>query len=632
MLSLLRGAASGIVAKILLGLLVIAFAIWGVSGSILGGPGGSAVEFGSTRVGLAEFRLAYNTQLLALSRQFGQRLTDEQARMFGIEQSVLSQVVAGAVMDENARKMRLGVSSDRLASLIAEDPTFHDSTGVFSRLQLANVLQNAGIDETQFVHNRMAVAVRQQFREAVGGGSEASTAFLSAYDQFANEKRVFEYAVIDEAAAGTPTTPSEDEIAKYYEATKSNYVAPEYRKFALVKLTAEDIAKPDEVSAEDVAKEYEARKLSFTTPERRHIQRLAYADKAAADAAAAKLAGGATFDELIAESGKAETDVDLGLVKRDEIPDEKIAEAAFSLPASQPSAVIDSVFGPVLLRVTEIVPQAAKPLSEVEGEIRKDLALHAAADALFDIHDRIEDERAGGSTLQEAAQKAGLTARIVDQVDASGKAPDGTAVPDLPSQQQLLQQVFSTDVGVEADPVQIGTAGFAWYEVLATTPDRQKPLTEVHDAVAASWVKSQVVKKIAEIAATMHDRVAKGEAFAAVAAEMLPAKDGAPATLQTTGELTRKDTGGALGRQAVAAGFGVGADAVVIAPADSGDSQLVIRVANIIDGGAGSADSKLKEQLGDSIGDDLLSALVTDMQGRGELKINQRAIELALGR
>jgi len=631
MLTVLRGVAGGIVAKILLGLLIIAFAVWGISGSMFGGVGSSTVEFGNTRVGLAEYRLAYNTQIMAMSRQFGQRMTAEQARLFGIQQSVLSQVVAGAVMDENARAMGLGVSDARLVDVIAKDTSFQDSTGTFSRNQLQLVLRSAGINEEQFILNRKAVSVRQQFSDAVGKASEPSAAFLDAYARFEGQKRVFEYVVVDEAAAGTPPQPSAAEIEKFYEATKANYIAPEFRKFALVRLTADDIAKPDEVSAEDVAKDYEARKASFTSPERRRVERLAFADKVAADAAAAKIAAGASFDEIVVEQGKTAADADLGLVTRAEIPDAKVAEAAFGLTEGATSGVVESVFGPVILRVAKIEASAIKPLAEVEAELRKELALHAAADSLFDLHDRIEDERAGGANLEEAARKVGLTARIVDQADASGKAPDGSAVADLPVAQQLLQQVFQSDVGVEADPVNIGTTGFAWFEVLAITPDRQKPLAEVREQVTQNWVTSEIVKRIAEIARTMRERVEKGEAFAAVAAELLPQKDGVAASTQKTAELARRETGGALGRQAVAAGFGVGPGAVIVAPVDTGDAQLVVRVDNVVDSSASQTDAELKKNIGDSIGDDLLSALVSDMQSRGELRINQRAIELAIG-
>ncbi len=154
------------------------------------------------------------------------------------------------------------------------------------------------------------------------------------------------------------------------------------------------------------------------------------------------------------------------------------------LEANKPSGVVEGTFGPVIINVTEVIPQVVTPLSELEAEIRKDLAEKKAAETIFETHDRIEDERAAGDPLAVAATKVGLKAFTIEQVDASGNGPDGKPVEGLPQAQGLLTEAFQTDEGVEADPVNIGTDGFVWFEVAGVTPERQKPLTEVRDAGA----------------------------------------------------------------------------------------------------------------------------------------------------
>ena len=92
------------------------------------------ITAGGTKVSINEYRLAYDRQISRLSQQFGQRLTREQATALGIDNQVLAQLVSGAVLDEQARKLGLGLSKDRLAELTREDPAFkgpgrHSSTG-----------------------------------------------------------------------------------------------------------------------------------------------------------------------------------------------------------------------------------------------------------------------------------------------------------------------------------------------------------------------------------------------------------------------------------------------------------------------------------------------------------------------
>ena len=123
MLDSLRNAAGTWVAKLLLLMLVVSFAIWGISGKMMEGhTGGSKVlTVGGTSVSINDYKLAYDRQMNLMSQQFGQRLTREQMKAFGLDNQVLAQLVAGALLDEQARKMGLGLSKDRLAALTAED-------------------------------------------------------------------------------------------------------------------------------------------------------------------------------------------------------------------------------------------------------------------------------------------------------------------------------------------------------------------------------------------------------------------------------------------------------------------------------------------------------------------------------
>ncbi|WP_204283850.1 SurA N-terminal domain-containing protein, partial [Klebsiella pneumoniae] len=68
----------------------------------------------------------------------------EQADAIGVSNQVQAQLVAGVVLDEEARKMSLGLSKDRLAQLAAEDPAFQGPDGRFNPGQFDLVLRNAG--------------------------------------------------------------------------------------------------------------------------------------------------------------------------------------------------------------------------------------------------------------------------------------------------------------------------------------------------------------------------------------------------------------------------------------------------------------------------------------------------------
>jgi peptidyl-prolyl cis-trans isomerase D len=631
MLDSMRNMMGGALAKILIGLLVISFAVWGASDAFIGGAATNAVTVGETRVGLVDYRLAYLNQTNALQSQLGQRLSREQLQAFGVEQAVLSQVVTGAVLDESARKMQLGISEDRLAQLIGDDPNFQDSSGNFSRQRLDFLMQNAGMREEDFIRNRTTAAVRNQLVSGLAAGTELPDVFFEAFADYQSQRRVFEYINIGAEDIESIPEPTEEDLTTYYEANKDDYVAPEYRKLVIVRLTAEDIARLDQVTQAELEQEYERSKTRYTTPERRQIWQLNFPDETAAAEAQTRLETGETFEELMAELGRSDDDVDLGLLTREQIPEQNIASAAFMLDEGETSDVVNGVFGPVILKVVSVEPEASRAMDEIEDELRQTVAIEKATEEIYDIHDRLEDARAAGDSLAQAAQEAGLEARTIEMIDAEGRDSSGEPVEDIPEEETLLREAFQTEIGIETDPLPIGSEGFVWYDVVDIIDERQKPLSEVRSQVEQAWIIAETYARTQERAETMRDRVAAGEEFAEVAADILPAGNGQQTVeLNTSDPLQRNQAGDALPTNAVTAGFSVGEGAIYTAQGQQPTDSLVIRVREVLEGQSDQVSANRREQLNNGLADSIIGSVVTDLQSGVDVSINQQAIETAI--
>ena len=268
MLNSLRNAAQGWIAKLLLGLLSLAFVGWGVNSSISTQyVGNSVLSAGSTKVAPIEYRLAYNRQLQVYSQKLNQRLTREQATALGIDKQVTAQLIAGVVLDEQSRKMSLGLSKDRLAALTADDPAFKDASGNFSRTNFDGVLRNVGMRPQDYLKSREQVAVRQQIVEAVADGVTVPDVFLKAVVLHAGESRDVDYLALPVSLVQPISEPSDAELAKFYDERKDSYKAPEYRKFSYVKLTPDDLADPKSVDEAAVKADYDKNIARYTKKE-----------------------------------------------------------------------------------------------------------------------------------------------------------------------------------------------------------------------------------------------------------------------------------------------------------------------------------------------------------------------------
>ena len=173
-------------------------------------------------------------------------------------------------------------------------------------------------------------------------------------------------------------------------------------------MTPTELAKTVEVSDDDVKQVFDSNRSRYITPEKRHIEQMVFPTMAEAQAASARLKSGTTFAALAAERGIKEQDLDLGTVTKSTIIDPAVGDAAFSLKEGEVSDPVQGRFGAVIVTVSKIVPEEAKTFADVAPQIRNDLAMARTRNMVQDIHDKIEDDRAGGTSLEDAAQKLKL--------------------------------------------------------------------------------------------------------------------------------------------------------------------------------------------------------------------------------
>lgn len=621
MLDSLRNAARSWVAKLLLMLLVLSFGIWGISADLVGGGGNAVVTVGDQQVSVEEFRLTYQRQIGDLSRRFGTQLTAEQARAFGIQNAVIAQLSAGAALDQLAENMNLGLSQDKLAQLIGEDPAFKAANGQFDRDVFTARLRNAGIQEDDYIQERSKVAVRSQIVDAVSDGFTPPQVLVDALKRYRDESRTIDYLVLSNANIAPVKAPADDVLSEWFESAKTRYRAPEYRSFAYVKLQPADIADEASITDEEVRAEYEKRINGFKTPETRTIEQLPFPNKEMAQAAATQLKEGTTdFDQLVKDQGKAPSDVLLGDFTRQNMPDSAFTEPAFQVAdGGGTTSVIDGTFGPVILRVSNIRPETTRSFEEVRDEIRKDLAISAASREVQDVHDRFEEMRNGGSTLEEAASELGLKVVSVT-ADASGRGEDEQQLADLPAADQLIGEVFRTDPGVYALPVHLGNNGYVWFETRNVVAERDRPLAEVREKAVADWTAEQQRQALAARAEELKARLDKGETLQTIAGELGLA-------VETKQGLRRGGSDATFSSEAITTAFSGPVGTTGSALGGDGETRLLMKVTGV---DAGSTDVLSEDpqltRMAEAAGDDMLDQMVNSLKSTYGVSVNQNVV------
>ncbi len=614
-----------IIATVLFGFLILSFAVWGIGDIFRTTPPSVVAQVGKTSISVDQMRIAYTNELQRLGRQFRTVITPEQARTFGLDQRVLATLVRDAVMSEQSKAIGLGISDQAVARSIMEDPNFRGADGQFSRALFDQALRNASLNEPGFLREQRGAITRIHLAEAIAGDLTVPVAAQDAFHRYANERRAAAYFVLTREMAGDIQAPSNEQLQNFYNERKTSFQAPEYRAVSVLAVNAASLAKPEAITDADARAAYELEKAKFGTPERRTIQQITFPTQAEADAAAAKIKEGATFEAIAAERAVPAGDLELGTFTKAEMLDQAVASAAFALSKDAVSAPIAGRFGPVIVRVTDIQPEVVRPFEEVAAQIRTELAQSRAKAQIDNVHDAIEDQRASARPLADIAKEKGLALLQIPATDNGGRDKAGNVI-DLPEREALLRAIFASDIGADNEPVRIPSGGYVWYDVTGIDPAREKTLDEIRDQVASLWRDEQVAQRLSEKARAMTERLDKGDSIEAVA------KD-ATATVKSADDLTRNAAKDDLSAEAVNRIFAVPvAKAGNVANGTGTRAVFKVTAATVPPFATTTQEAaQIATQLKTGMGDDLISEYIAQIRQDLGVTINQQALRQATG-
>jgi len=611
---------------VVMGVLIVSFGIWGIADIFRGFGQSTLAKVGGTEISAEQFRQIYTDRLQQLGRQFGRPLTPEQARAFGIDRQVLQQTLAEAALDEQARRMGLNQSDAEVLRTIYNDPTFKGLNGQFDPQRFQAVIRNYGYTEGRFIAEQRHVGLRRQIAGTVSAGVAPPKSMVEALTRFQNEQRSIDYISLGAAQAGTIDPPSPEALAAYFEEHKTQFRAPEYRKISFVAITPEAIGKWETVSDDDAKKIFEQRRDQLSTPEKREVSQIVFSNVEEAQAARARITSGTSFDDIAKERKLNLSDVNLGLVPKSAILDPAVGNAAFSMASGEVSQPVQGQFGVALVKIGKIEPGVAPSYENVAAKIKSEIATERARAKVAELRDKMEDERGGGASVVEAAQKLGLTPVTVDAVDRSGRLPNGQPAPNIPNGLDVVSQAFNSDVGVDNDPIQF-EGGYVWYDVLGITPSRERNLDEVRPQVEAKWREDQISSRLRTKATDIVQKLDSGSKLADEAAA-------AGVKVETAADFRRDATPPGVPAAVVTAAFRTAKDGSAQTPVAGGSQWIVFRVTNVTDPPvdfASDAVKQLTEAVRRSMSDEQVAQYVTKIESDIGMSINEAAFAQVTG-
>ncbi|WP_087718833.1 SurA N-terminal domain-containing protein [Salinicola salarius] len=582
MLQRIREGSQGWAAKVVVGAIIVTFALFGAESLVSYFSAGS--NDAATVNGESISRQAVETQVQRGIRS-GQ-VPPEQERQF--RGQVLDQLIRQRTLDQYADEGGLHISDSQLDQLIVSLPEFQDQDGRFSEELFTNRLAQAGYTPASFRRELRADTLRRQVQQGLAASAFLLPSEKARLASLQQQQRTFRYAQLSPADLDQPVAPSDADLQQYYDQHQEDFRRPEQVKVNYLVLNQEDVAKDVEVTDEQLRQVYEQAKAAAPR-EVSHIL-VTFGDDRTEQEARDRIAEvqqqleqGTDFAALAREysddSSSAGDGGDLGAIQKGFFGD-SFDDAAFSLDPGQVSQIVQTQYGLHLIKVTGVdIPSFEEDRETLAQQVKLE-----QSESLFNERvQKLTDDAYQADDLESVAEEMGLTVQTSDWFSQDAGGEDVLSNPDAAA------AAFSSDVledGYNSDVIETDDQQRVVLRVVDHREASTLPLDEVRDQVLAAVKIEQTRQQLQARAEEVLVALRNGDDVPGLdwqqADSVTRDADSVPAPiLQEAFRLSRPQAGAVTwGQTESQSGVAiVGVEAVTAGDASSDDADFVTRLA-----------------------------------------------------
>lgn len=505
MLEKIREGSQGMVAKVLLGLIILSFALVGVGGYLGTTPTPPAATVNGEEITPQQHEQRYNNNRARMEQQFGQfwqQLSADEGYMKNFRDNALTELVNEALEGQLAEDMGLRVGDEQLKKIIRELPQFQVG-GQFDNNQYLNWLRQVGYQPNTFRDDVRNGSVRNQLRQAVLNSDFSLPSEVKRHNELDKQKRDIEYIVFKQADYKDQVILTDQEKQNYYDANLESFRTQEMLSLEYVELKVSDFMKGVAVSDAEIEQYYQDNIGSYRTNiEKRRISHIFIEFGDDEDSAKTKttglldrVKGGEEFATVAAQASddtfSGENGGDLEWSERG-VWGDAIDAAAFDelKNVNDLSEIVRGEDGFHILKLTGIEAESVKSFDEVKDQVASELKRNQAIEIYEDKQGTLNELAFEASdNLEEPAAAIDVDVRETALFSRLSAPP----VVNFPP---VIQAAFSDQVlieGINSELIEVGNDHVMVIRLKKHEPSRIQNKDEV-----ASQIDSALNRQKAE--------------------------------------------------------------------------------------------------------------------------------------
>lgn len=525
MLQNIRANSKGTLAKIIIGLIVVSFSIFGIESLLVGGGSNAVAEINGEELSPAEVQQTVNLQKRRLLSILGDdadpALLDDD-RLIG---QAIESLIERKLLVQAAQKQGLVVADGDVGAIIASMEQFQID-GQFSAPIYQNTLASAGYTSALFQHSLREDMLLAQLRAGLSASEFATPMELEATARITAEQRDIRYMMLPLDSFNQSDEVDANDIETYYTANLDDFMSPESVDVSFLELTAEAFYQP--VSEEQLREAFELmqQEAQYQTESRvahilleqgRDESETAYAERI--EEAKAAIVDGMSFDEAAAafsdDVGSADFGGDLGFTAGDSFP-QPMEDAIAALQPDQISDPVKTEAGVHLIKLIERRAGESIQFDTLRAELEQQIQAAEARRELLLAVEKLRDLVFNAEDLRRPAQDMDLQLETLADV-LRGRQPGIFGNPVLQS------AIFSEDVlelRHNSEVVELDADRFMVVHVDNYSASQAQPLEQVSSRIAERIASDRAMNRSYEEARSVIARLEAGETMEQVANDL----------------------------------------------------------------------------------------------------------------
>ncbi|MES9855457.1 MAG: SurA N-terminal domain-containing protein [Sedimenticola sp.] len=530
MLQSIRESAQGVIAWVIVVLISVPFALWGIqeylgisSDPVMASVNGHEVTERAFDRGYREFRQNLRQRM---GENYRPELIDEAV----LRKEVLDAMIRNSLIMQTADRLSLRAGDDLVRSAIRSMTKFQ-AGGAFNQAAYERGVSMQGLTPAGFEEQVRSGLVSEQLPKAISGSEFVTAREINELVRLSQQKRTVDYIIVPSARFTDSIAVSETDIQRYYDSHQSEFMAPERVKVLYLELDIENIAGTLESDEGALQGYYDQNKSDYIREEQRsarHIlisvdgavdEAVEMAAKALAETALARINGGEDFSSVAKamsqDPGTSDMGGDLGYFARGEM-DEAFDAAVFTMSEGAISAPVRSEFGFHIIQLTGIQPEQGKSFDQAREQVKSAYFKEQAERLFYEYAEKMNDlayEDPG--SLEPAAEVLNLKIKESDWFTRDGG--EGIA-----SSLRVASAAFSDDVlaeGHNSEAIELGAEHIVVLRTLEHEEPALRAVAEVSDEIVSKIKVDGAAAKAREQAHTLIAQLKAGAAIGSLAQE-----------------------------------------------------------------------------------------------------------------